>query len=415
MHERILGGRYWLLEPHAMGGMASVWRAVDGRTSDTVAIKRLHPHLVADEGARARLEREAATLAGIRHPNVVAVRELLLDTDDPALVLDFVEGRSLADRLASDRGPLPLGEALAIAVAVADGLASVHAAGIVHRDVKPANILLGRDGVVRLTDFGIAVGLEDATALTAADGVVGTLRYLAPERLTGAPATPATDVWGVGAILYELLAGQPAFPAGTVAERVAASVDDLSRPAASDAATWTVLARALAAAPDDRYPDGAALAQGIRALPAFRTTLPVPVAADDPTTVVPIRPAVATNPGSAPIAALAAGAVASAAAAGRAAPPLEPRVGRRPWAMGALLAALITVAAIGMAAGGVPGEAPAAAPSAAASAGPAAADATPVADEPAPAGEDHGKAGERGNGKAKGHDKDDKDDDEGDD
>ena len=229
MDGRLLGGRYRLLEAHAMGGMASVWRAHDERTGEVVAVKRLHPHLIADEGARERFRREAAAMEAIRHPNVVAVRDAVIDEDEPALVMDFVAGRSVAE-LAADGHAFDEAEALAVAASVADGLASVHEAGIVHRDLKPANVLIGDDGVARLSDFGIAVGLMDATALTADDGVIGTLRYLAPERLAGSPATPATDVWGLGTVLYEMLTGVAAFPETTLAARVEAAAAPVTRP-----------------------------------------------------------------------------------------------------------------------------------------------------------------------------------------
>ena len=224
MDGRLLGGRYRLLEAHAMGGMASVWRANDERTGQVVAIKRLHPHLIADEGARERFRREATAMEAIRHPNVVAVRDAVVDSDEPALVMDFVAGRSIAE-LGADGHAFDEAEALRVAAAVADGLAAVHEGGIVHRDLKPGNVLIGDDGTVRLSDFGIAVGLMDATALTAEDGVVGTLRYLAPERLAGEPATPATDVWGLGTVLYEMLTGVAAFPETTLADRVEGAAD----------------------------------------------------------------------------------------------------------------------------------------------------------------------------------------------
>ena len=127
-----------------MGGMASVWRAHDERTGELVAIKRLHPHLIADEGARERFRREAAAMEAIRHPNVVAVRDAVVDADEPALVMDFVAGRSVGE-LAADGHAFDEAEALRIAAAVADGLAAVHELGIVHRDLKPANIILASD------------------------------------------------------------------------------------------------------------------------------------------------------------------------------------------------------------------------------------------------------------------------------
>ncbi|MBA2300003.1 MAG: protein kinase, partial [Chloroflexi bacterium] len=130
MDGRLLGGRYRLLEAHAMGGMASVWRAHDERTGDVVAIKRLHPHLIADEGARERFRREAAAMEAIRHPNVVGVRDAVVDENEPALVMDFVAGRSVAE-LAADGHRFEEAEALGVAAAVADGLEAVHERGIV--------------------------------------------------------------------------------------------------------------------------------------------------------------------------------------------------------------------------------------------------------------------------------------------
>ncbi|HUP54600.1 MAG TPA: serine/threonine-protein kinase [Methylomirabilota bacterium] len=297
MDGRLLGGRYRLLEAHAMGGMASVWRAHDERTGEVVAVKRLHPHLTADEGARERFRREATAMESIRHPNVVAVRDAVVDTDEPALVMDFVAGRSIAE-LAADAHVFDEPEALRVAAAVADGLAAVHERGIVHRDLKPGNVLVGDDGGVRLSDFGIAVGLMDATALTADDGVIGTLRYLAPERLAGEPATPATDVWGLGTVLYEMLTGVAAFPETTLAARVEAAAVPVARPEGLSDATWAVLARALANDPHDRYADGAAMATELHRLPgvpAAAVIAPDPFA---PTEIValPVAAAAAAAP-----------------------------------------------------------------------------------------------------------------------
>src|SRR6476646_4174292 len=180
MDERYVGGRYRLLEAHAMGGMASIWRAVDEASGVVVAVKRLHPYLVSDPIARERLTREATALRALRHPNVVAVRDLVDDPGDPALVLEFVPGRTAAEALSSD-GRFPERDALAIAASIADALGAAHRRGLVHRDVKPANVLLGDDGRVRLADFGIAVDeVRHDAALTDDGSVVGTLRYLAP-------------------------------------------------------------------------------------------------------------------------------------------------------------------------------------------------------------------------------------------
>ena len=295
MDGRLLGGRYRLLEAHAMGGMASVWRATDEQTGEIVAIKRLHPHLIADEGARERFRREVVAMEAILHPNVVAVRDAVVDEDEPALVMDFVAGRSVAE-MAADGHRFDETEAIGIAAAVADGLAAVHELGIVHRDIKPANVLIGDDGVVRLSDFGIAVGLMDETALTAEDGVVGTLRYLAPERLAGSPATPATDVWGLGTVLYEMLTGVAAFPATTLAARVEAASTPVARPDGLTDASWAVLAHALASEPGDRYADGAAMADALHRLPGVPAPAVIPPDPSAPTELIALPTAAVSDP-----------------------------------------------------------------------------------------------------------------------
>ncbi len=371
MDGRLLGGRYRLLGAHAMGGMASVWRANDERTGEVVAIKRLHPHLIADEGARERFRREAAAMETIRHPNVVGVRDAVVDDDEPALVMEFVAGRSVAE-LAADDHRFEDVEALAVAAAVADGLAAVHERGIVHRDLKPGNVLIGDDGVARLSDFGIAAGLMDATALTAEDGVVGTLRYLAPERLAGEPATPATDVWGLGTVLYEMLTGVAAFPATTLAARVEAAAAPVTRPDGLTDSTWAVLARALASDPADRYADGAEMAADLHRLPGVPASLDIPPDPAAPTEVVTLPTAAAAAsiqdaPGVVaapaplePPQAVAANDVASALApsprSSGSAPLLQSRPARSTLAMAGLVGVLALALVAGMAMGSTPGD-----------------------------------------------------------
>ena len=264
MDGSLLGGRYRLLESRATGGMASVWRAADEETGDIVAVKRLHPHLLADPNARERLRREAAAMALLHHPNLVGIRAMV-EEDEPALVMDLVDGSSLAELLAEGR-TFSHAEALAISAAAADGLAAAHVHGIVHRDVKPANILVADGGVVRVFDFGVALALEDATELTAEGDVIGTLRYLPPERLDGQQATPASDVWGLGAVLFELLTGAPAFPARTLNERIESAASGVARPARVDDKVWAILERSLAPDPLDRFPNGDALASALHRL-----------------------------------------------------------------------------------------------------------------------------------------------------
>jgi protein kinase-like protein len=355
MDGSLVGGRYRLLESHALGGMASVWRAADEQTGDVVAIKRLHPHLLADPGARERLLREAAALEVVRHPNVVGIRGVIAE-DEPALVMDFVEGSSLADLLAEGR-TFGQAEALAIAAAAADGLGAAHEQGIVHRDVKPSNILVGDDGVVRVFDFGVAVGLDEETALTVEGGVIGTLRYLAPERLAGEPATPATDVWGLGAVLFELLTGKAAFPALTLTERIEDASSGVDRPRGLDRDVWAILDRSLAADPLDRFATGGALAAALHGLDG----VPEPAdASADPSAltevfVVPVVDAEAEAtqaPGPEP--ALLAG---PASVAGRSLTlPSIPERARPAWAAAGVLAATVLIAVVAMASGGPSGD-----------------------------------------------------------
>ena len=214
MAQTVLFGRYRLLERAGTGGTADVWCARDERTGDDVALKRLHPIVFRSKSGRSRLEREFRALRSLDEPHIVRVRDLVLTDDDGALILDYVAGTSLETRLA-DGQPLSVAESIAIADQVGAALTAAHAAGIIHRDVKPGNVLLSPDGMARLTDFGIAHGSTDETAVTATGTVVGTLRYLAPEQLRGELATASGDLYGLAAMTYEMLAGRPAYAATT--------------------------------------------------------------------------------------------------------------------------------------------------------------------------------------------------------
>src|SRR5262245_19150240 len=248
MAKTVLFGRYRLEEPLGTGGSAQVWRATDTKTRATVAVKRLHPVVFADEAGRGRLVREFRALRDLDEPHIVRVRDLELTKDDGALILDYIAGPSLATRLANG-ARLSTAEAVQIALDVAAALAAAHAAGIVHRDVTPGNVLLDPDDGARLTDFGIALGgsgTDGEPALTATGELVGTLRYVAPEQLRGAPATTASDVHALAAVTYEMLAGRPAYEAATpvaLAEAQARSVDPVpSIPPALDRAVRRGLA-----------------------------------------------------------------------------------------------------------------------------------------------------------------------------
>jgi serine/threonine-protein kinase len=264
MAKTVLFGRYRLLEPAGSGGSAEVWRAIDEKTGDEVALKRLHPIVFATESGRRRLVREFRALQSLRHPSIVRVRDLQIARDDAAIILEYVHGSSLADRLRPGRALTPA-EAVAIASDVAAALGAAHEEGLVHRDVSPGNILLDGDGRARLTDFGIAHRDGDETAATGTGMLVGTLRYIAPEQLRGEPATPASDLFALGAVTYEMLAGRPAFAATTPVALVEAQHElpapIESVPAALDAAVRT----ALSPEPSARQKTVAAFAEQLRA------------------------------------------------------------------------------------------------------------------------------------------------------
>jgi eukaryotic-like serine/threonine-protein kinase len=285
VEQTVLFGRYRLLERAGAGGSAQVWRAVDQQTGDEVAVKRLHPVVFADPTARRRLERESRALESLESPNIVRIRDSHLTDDEAALVLDFVPGTSLADQLAQ-HGKLPIGEAVAVVRDIAEALTSAHSAGVVHRDVKPANIILTPDHRALLTDFGVARQDADdtlhgsATEVTKHGFVVGSLRYMAPEQLRGEPATPASDQYGLAAVACQMLTGSPPFDGATpvaIAEAQAAGLPalmDVDPPLAE------AVRRGLAADPARRFPDVAAFAAAVGAAVG-------PAASSDATRVVP--------------------------------------------------------------------------------------------------------------------------------
>jgi serine/threonine-protein kinase len=229
--ELLRQGRYEIQQPLGRGGMGTVHLARDTVLGRQVAVKVLADHLAADEAFRQRFLQEARLTARLCHPNIVQVFDAG-DDGCPFLVMEYVEGETIAGRLT--RGaPFSGDEALTLAVHLAGGLAHAHARGIVHRDVKPHNILLRQDGVAKLTDFGIARALEES-GLTEVGATVGTARFMAPEQAAGGPDVgPPADIYGLGAVLRHIGGGSLPPELETVAETCLAQ-DPAARPTADD-------------------------------------------------------------------------------------------------------------------------------------------------------------------------------------
>jgi serine/threonine kinase PknH len=271
MHQRAITelGEYRLEEVVGVGRMGAVHRAVDRRTGSEVAVKVLHDHIAADDHHCRRFEREAALLATLRHPNVIPIFDAGCVEDQRYLVTPLLSGRTLKHVIAS--GPLDPAHAVAILEAVAGALDAAHAAGIVHRDVKPGNVLLGHDGTVFLADFGLAGGgrsAEQAT-LTAPGTLIGTIDYMAPEHLDGAACEPAADVYALACMAIETLTGEVPFPRETTAAVMLAHVAHAppsvcERRPDLPAALDDVLAAGMAKDPADRPGTAGDLAAGMR-------------------------------------------------------------------------------------------------------------------------------------------------------
>jgi serine/threonine-protein kinase len=206
----------------ASGGMGEVWAARDLLLDREVAVKVLGGALVGDRRAAERLRREARAAGRLEHPAIARVLDLGEDAGRPYLVMELLEGESLAERIAR-AGPMDPAEAARVMAAVAGALEAAHRAGVVHRDVKPGNVFLTSDGAVKVLDFGIAWAAGDV-ALTTGD-LIGTAAYLAPERALGHQATAASDVYALGVVLYELLAGRRPFEAGSDIELAMAHIN----------------------------------------------------------------------------------------------------------------------------------------------------------------------------------------------
>ena len=265
--DQLLAGRYRLENKIASGGMGTVWRAYDDVLQRPVAIKVLNEQLAEDAQSIERFRREAMTAAQLSHPNMANVYDFVEHDGRPGIVMELVEGETLAQRLA--RGRLAPADAALIIDATLHALAAAHHAGIVHRDIKPGNILLTPRGDVKVTDFGIARAFGDST-LTMTGTVMGTAHYASPEQVKGEPVTPQADLYGTGVVLFEMLAGTRPFDAESqIAVALARLTTDapsvrslnLDVPESLDA----VVARALERDPAARFSNAEEMSRALRA------------------------------------------------------------------------------------------------------------------------------------------------------
>jgi serine/threonine-protein kinase len=268
----MLGGRYRLDERIAGGGMGDVWRGTDEVLGRTVAIKILLPALLEEPGFAERFRGEARTMATINHPGVVDVYDYGSENGTAFLVMEYVEGDALS-RTLSRVGRLTPGRTMALIAQAADALHAAHEKGIVHRDVKPGNLLVRPNGTLVLTDFGIARSAM-VGQLTAAGSVLGTASYISPEQAAGATATPLSDVYALGVVTYQCLAGQRPFEGDNPVEIAMRHVRDAPPPLPADTppVVRQIVDRAMAKDPAARYPSAAAMAQVTRRAAASLTS-----------------------------------------------------------------------------------------------------------------------------------------------
>jgi eukaryotic-like serine/threonine-protein kinase len=266
---RLISGRYRLIAPLGEGGMATIWRAVDEQLDREVAVKLLRPQFSSDAGFSARFKQEARSAGGLSHPNIVSVYDYGTDgaDGDQYIVMELIEGRDLAAIL-RDRGPLSIDDGVRVAIGVAGALEVAHRKGIVHRDVKPGNIIITDAGDVKVTDFGIARAVSEAS-MTVTGTTLGSVHYFSPEQARGDEVTGASDVYALAIVLFEMLTGRRPFEADSAAavalkrlNQDAPSPSELGHPL--PAGLESIVMRGLAREPSERFPDAGAFAEALR-------------------------------------------------------------------------------------------------------------------------------------------------------
>jgi len=320
---KILGGRYELLEKIGGGGMATVYEARDTVLQRIVAVKILRNQFVSDPDFIRRFRREAQNAASLSHPNIVGIYDVGEDRDDHYIVMEYVAGRTLKD-IIKDRAPLPVSQALAIAAQIGRALEHAHRHRIIHRDIKPHNILITADGRAKVTDFGIARAATTST-LTHSGTIMGSVHYISPEQANGEAAGEKSDIYALGVVLYEMLTGRVPFDGPTPLAVVMKHVQEEPAPVrqlnpAVPEAVERIVMRCLRKPAEDRYPNAGAL---VHDLEAALKGLPVSELGEDveePTLVIPGPPA----------------------------PPARSRRGMAPWAVWTIIT-LIVLGAVAVA------------------------------------------------------------------
>ncbi|WP_338145767.1 serine/threonine-protein kinase [Streptomyces scabichelini] len=277
---RLVAGRYRLAERIGRGGMGTVWRAEDEVLGRQIALKRLHAHThLSDEELATlyeRMRREARSAARIAHPNVVVVHDVVDDEGLPCIVMEYVPSVTLGDLLRDGR-TLPPEEAARVGLDMIAALRAAHAAGVLHRDVKPGNVLLAADGRVVLTDFGIAM-TDGTSTLTRTGEMVGSIDYMAPERMRGLTPGPASDLWALGATLHQAVEGQPPFRKDTAMETAYAIATDPLVPMKQAGPLEPLIEALLVKDPDER-PSAEQTERALRTVRSGEPTEALPPAA----------------------------------------------------------------------------------------------------------------------------------------